>query len=388
MERAGCQVSHAGDHRPGEAAGGQPEGGRGEYPAARAGAGRSREAIQGPARRRPAGAVPGSFTSRPAGPCGGWPSAIRCWNFRELVLSKRFTPRRPIPTCAWTMPWVSRPGGDLFVVTFDGPEGEPRVRKLLNGALGPGHVHGMDLRFDGMRPVRLRLCEGEGQRAGRGLSPDGWGTNSGWTTSPPTSSKIGIDGKSLRQLTDHRLWSDLDPTYLPDGAIAFVSERCGASLQCNEMDKDETSCNLYVIQPDGGGMRRLSASKDGDYLPQPGRRHDRLYPLGIRAAGLGQHPVAVDRASRRHGGRRPVQTTPQRTPGPWRTSARSPGTDNRQLAAIATGHHTLAAGPVVVIAPSEGMNDSARAIGIVTPGVRPPEGGMSGPRWRPTTRQP
>ena len=41
------------------------------------------------------------------------------------------------------------------------------------------------------------------------------------------------------------------------------------------------------------------------------------------------------------------------------------------------GHHTLAAGPVVVINPRDGMN-SPQAIRIVTPGVLPPEGGMSG----------
>jgi mono/diheme cytochrome c family protein len=45
--------------------------------------------------------------------------------------------------------------------------------------------------------------------------------------------------------------------------------------------------------------------------------------------------------------------------------------------AIATGHHTLAMGPVVIVQPSVGLNDS-RALRIVTPGVKPPEGGMSG----------
>ena len=35
----------------------------------------------------------------------------------------------------------------------------------------------------------------------------------------------------------------------------------------NEYDKDETSCNLYVMRPDGSNIRRLSVNKDGDYLP-------------------------------------------------------------------------------------------------------------------------
>jgi mono/diheme cytochrome c family protein len=45
--------------------------------------------------------------------------------------------------------------------------------------------------------------------------------------------------------------------------------------------------------------------------------------------------------------------------------------------AIATGHHTLAVGPLVVIDPLQGINEP-RGIGIVTPGVKPPEGGMDG----------
>jgi hypothetical protein len=49
----------------------------------------------------------------------------------------------------------------------------------------------------------------------------------------------------------------------------------------------------------------------------------------------------------------------------------------RRLVGIAAGHHTLAAGPVVLVTPSEGMNN-ANAIRIVTPDILPPEGGMSG----------
>ncbi len=54
-----------------------------------------------------------------------------------------------------------------------------------------------------------------------------------------------------------------------------------------------------------------------------------------------------------------------------------PGTGTRKLVAVAAGHHTLAAGPIVIVTPTIGMNDSA-AIRIVTPDVLPPEGGMSG----------
>ena len=48
---------------------------------------------------------------------------------------------------------ASRPGGDLCVVTLAGPEGQPRVRNIIDGQLGPGHVHGMDLWWDADRIV-------------------------------------------------------------------------------------------------------------------------------------------------------------------------------------------------------------------------------------------
>ncbi len=89
--------------------------------------------------------------------------------FRELVFCKRFTQETYPDVCLNHMPWVSRPGGDLCVVTLAGPEGEPRVRALLNGALGPGHVHGMDLWWDATRVV-FGYAKSKSKRAGPGFS--------------------------------------------------------------------------------------------------------------------------------------------------------------------------------------------------------------------------
>ncbi len=103
----------------------------------------------------------------------------------------------------------------------------------------------------GRRPHRLRLRQGQVQRA---AAPAGSTARTSFdlrrAEEPTHLFEIGVDGRNLRQLTRGE-WSDLDPTYLPNGDIAFVSERCGYSLQCNEYDKDETSTNLYVMRPDG-----------------------------------------------------------------------------------------------------------------------------------------
>jgi mono/diheme cytochrome c family protein len=296
-------------------------------------------------------------------------------NFSEMVLAKRFTQETYPDVCLNHMPWVSRPGGDICVVTLAGPEGEPRVRNLLNGTLGPGHVHGLDLWWDADRLV-FGYARAKSDRPVAGF-PGRLGHQTRLDEAPTHLFEVGVDGGNLRQLTNHRFWSDLDPTYLPSGEIAFVSERCGASLQCNEMNKDETSCNLYAMRGDGSRIRRLSASKDGDYLPhclddgtigytrweyeQRGWAHiQSLWTI---------HPdgTAADAWFKQH------------LNNPWALEDfhSIPGTNNHRLVAIATGHHTLAAGPVVIITPSQGMNDSL-SIRIVTPGVQPPEGTMSG----------
>ena len=62
---------------------------------------------------------------------------------------------------------------------------------------------------------------------------------------------------------------------------------------------------------------------------------------------------------------------------PWAVEdCRSLPGSNR-FVGVAAGHHTLPAGPVILINPRDGMN-SPRGIRIVTPGVLPPEGGMTG----------
>ena len=144
------------------------------------------------------------------------------------------------------------------------------------------------------------------------------------TTEPTTSSRSASTARACGSLPPSDLWSDLDPTYLPSGDMAFVSDRCECSLQCNEMDKDETSCNLYVMRPDGSRIRRLSVSKDGDYLPHAlddgtiGYTRWEYQERGwanvqslwtIRPDGTGPTPCSSSTST---------------IPGRWRTSARFP----------------------------------------------------------------
>jgi len=306
--------------------------------------------------------------------------------FDRLLFVKRFTQQTYPDICLNHMPWVSRPGGDLCVLErpFSDQDATRPVRNVLDGQLGPGHVHGMDLWWNADRvvfgyagkktsdppiqpwppaPLTCRNNVHEGLRK---------------TIEPTHIFEINVDGSGVRQLTDHHYWSDLDPTYLPDGKIAFVSERCGYSLQCNHDPRlDETSCNLYVMHPDGSGIRRLSANKDGDYLP---------HCLDDGTIGYTRWEYQERNLTQiqslwfvRPDGTWADALFKQHMNDPWALEdVRSiPNTPGRKFVAIAAGHHTLAAGPVVVLSAAAGLNSPA-GLRIVTPGVSPPEGGMSG----------
>ena len=311
-------------------------------------------------------------------------------DFNQLLFIKRFTQEAYPDVCLNHMPWVSKPGGDLCVlqsvsrdqglfqavaapdatVSQSSPLG---VASVLNGALGPGHVHGMDLDWDGQRIVFGYAMAHSDQ------PPDGWLDRSQSyrlrrTEEPTHIFEVGVDGNGLRQLTAGE-WSDLDPTYAPNGDVVFVSERCGTSLQCNEYDKDETSCNLYVMRPDGSQIRRLSVNKDGDYLPHTldngliaytrWEYHERSWAYiqsiwTVRPDGTGADAIFK-----------------QHFINPWALEDTRSIPNSAKLVSIAAGHHTLAAGPLVIVDTSVGINNP-QGIGIVTSGVMPPEGGMDG----------
>jgi mono/diheme cytochrome c family protein len=76
--------------------------------------------------------------------------------------------------------------------------------------------------------------------------------------------EIGIDGGGLRQLTDGA-YDDIEPTYLPDGGIAFVSTRCKRWVNCWLTQV----AVLYRCDGDGRNLRPLSSNNEHDNTPWP-----------------------------------------------------------------------------------------------------------------------
>ena len=76
--------------------------------------------------------------------------------------------------------------------------------------------------------------------------------------------EIRTDGSDLRQLTDGP-YDDIEPAYLPDGGIVFVSSRCQRWVQCWLTQV----AVLYRCDADGSNMRPLSANVEHDNTPWP-----------------------------------------------------------------------------------------------------------------------
>jgi cytochrome c553 len=76
--------------------------------------------------------------------------------------------------------------------------------------------------------------------------------------------EINTDGTGLRQLTDGS-YDDIEPSYLPNGEIVFVSSRCQRWVNCWLTQV----AILYRCDANGGRIRPLSSNNEQDNTPWP-----------------------------------------------------------------------------------------------------------------------
>ncbi len=76
--------------------------------------------------------------------------------------------------------------------------------------------------------------------------------------------EINVDGSGLKQLTDGA-FDDIEPSYLPDGRIVFVSSRCKRWVNCWLTQV----AVLHLCDADGGNIRALSSNNEHDNTPWP-----------------------------------------------------------------------------------------------------------------------
>jgi hypothetical protein len=296
-----------------------------------------------------------------------------------LLLHTRYGFHYKPNVCGTHTSWSYKPGGDILAVDVRTGAARPLVR----GNLGAGHIHGFDLAFDAGRIVF--------SFASQPVWPPPKKFSTVWPRrdnacfarelrdiarfEPPHLYELNIATGTCSQLTDHNYWGDTEPVYLPNGGVVFASDRAGNSPSCDSNNNDLSDLNLYTLTADRKSIRRLLNHKDID-------THPRVLNNGLVAYlrweyqernFMETHAVWTTRPD----GSNADALFKQHNAQPYSVRLACSLGEGNKLLAIATGHHALPQGALVILNPSMGINDP-NGINVVTRGLWVNEGGVPG----------
>lgn len=263
------------------------------------------------------------------------------FGFRDILLVKR----RPLDISHVYVYHVEgyRPGGGLYLFTPNEKDG--KLKCIFDA--GEGMITTAQLSYDG-REVVFALRRG-GHVASNPVAHIEDISRYADEASNYHIFRINIDGTGLVQLT-HGTHNNLDPCWLPDGGIGFISDRKPAYAYCYVV----TSPVLYRMERDGSKPKRLSSNYLMDFTPSVLNNGRLIYTRW----------EYVDRAAC------PIQSlwtiNPDGTglagfygnrvlnPGTFMDAQPVPGT--RRVLATATNHNGPCRGGIVEIDPAKGAN--------------------------------
>ncbi len=161
---------------------------------------------------------------------------------------------------------------------------------------------------------------------------------------------VNIDGSELTQLTDGP-WDDIDPCLLPNGRVAFISERRGGYGRCHA--RPCPSYTLHSMNADGSDIVALSVHETNEWAPTVDKNGMIVYTRWDyvdRGFNQAHHPwitfpdgrdsraiqgnYSEDQGSRPH-----FETSLKQIP------------DSNLFVATASGHHTQNFGSIILIDP-------------------------------------
>jgi len=246
-----------------------------------------------------------------------------------------------------------RPGGGLYIYSSK----EDSARCIFDA--GEGMITTADLSYDG-KEVAFAMRRG-GHVGSRPVTHIEDISRYKDEKSNYQIFRINIDGTGLEQLT-HGPHNNLDPAWLPDGGIAFISDRKPAYAYCYVV----TSPVLYRMERDGSKQRRLSANYLMDFTPSvldDGRIIYTRWEYVDRPACPIQSLWTINPdgtcLSGFYGNR-------MISPGTFMDAQPIPGTN--QVIAMATNHNGSCRGGIVAIDPAKGAN-GREAVRNLTPEI-------------------
>lgn len=189
------------------------------------------------------------------------------------------------------------------------------------------------------------------------------------------------DGSDLRQITDGT-WNDFYPCFLPNGRIAFISERRGGYLRCGRVCPNFT---VFDMNPDGSFMRCLSYHETNEWAPvvsNDGKIVWTRWDYIDRHSSAAHHPWVMSL-----NGSDPRQIHANYTIRFDRTNTEMdlrPIPNSSKYVATAALHHGQNYGSLVIIDPAlvpEEENDPMACIKRLTPDVGFPESQVGAQVW-------
>ncbi len=294
-------------------------------------------------------------------------------DFDKLLFIKRHDPGGLYHMVHQFYGFGAKSGGGLFVLC-DPFSDEPKLVDVLQQAviqdgrlagsrLEPGSFLSPDLSFDG-RTILFAYTEGRAE---------------GIEWSPRASYhifRVGVDGTRLTQLTDGA-WNEFDPCWLPNGRIAFISERRGGYLRCggSAPPYDSPTYTLYSMVADGSGMTCLSFHETQEWQPSVDHNGMIVYTRWDyvdRDTNVAHHVWSCfpdGRDPRSYHGNYPVK----RETRPWMEMDVRAVPGSNKYVATAAAHHGHAFGSLVLI-DYRPLDDGAMSqVERLTPDVPLPE---------------
>jgi hypothetical protein len=148
-----------------------------------------------------------------------------------------------------------KPGGGICVLNTK----SGKVRRIVTGLEG-GTFDRFDISFDAKRiAFAWKKARNRGYRIYE-VNVDGTGLKQ-LTFDAPNEDELRKD-----RIASHRLTDDMDPCYLPDGGIAFISTRCQYGTLCDAPDVLTTAI-MHRMDSGGKNIRPLSNSSVNEATP-------------------------------------------------------------------------------------------------------------------------
>ncbi len=241
---------------------------------------------------------------------------------------------------------VNPPGGAICRLSPVRPEGQ--VTPVVD-SLGTGIYRDLCLHWD----------------ADRFLFAFGNGSDRGPKLPGPKQYDIyeaRVDGSGLRQLTEHPK-NDAEPVYLPDGHIAFTSDRADHIVMCGSNIHAPV---LHVMGADGSNPRQLSFNVFNDLTPcilPDGRILYTRWEYNERSVTTPHKPFTMNPDGTMvevYYGNATIRPNVVMFPRPV------PG--SHKIVGLFTAHHGQTHGPIALIDTRRGL-DGPEPYTILTPGV-------------------